>query len=581
MESEEDILTKKLGDLELESEHIEVKVNGKSLICDGALVLKKCKYFQAYSQFNSNYSKSIEFKGVLSYETCKLIFEYLQSGTLDIDTENFQDVLEGSLFLQCTSAEEEAVKFIASQLGKDNAFRIYSFARSMGSKLLANTVCFYIGKVFPMVMGSNGSTSLNEFLDFSFLQVNDLVKADNQISEDLLLYSLLGWIDYDDSRKDQGNQLLMKINTFLLGQTTLTGLLDEEGFADDYPELIKNINESLRVKKLYINDQLTFWKNKNPGQTVRWPQILITASTGNRQGCLNWIDLKSTIPTWHTLTKKPSDIAKKATGSCMLYLHPKLFFLGGEKNWQLTWYDLEHNKWGVCQGVAPGRLLSGGSVLSNALYVVGGVNFEQWAGTRGATGQVITSSAVDRYRYDTEKWEPVCPLDEGRSSPGVVTVDDRLYVLGGLKKRHILNSCCFYNPLKDKWKDLPDLPEPLVNFSCLVEKDSSSGPQIWIFGGMGQDYQCKTVAYIFNVQTSKWTKGPSLNHARKCAFSFVFNRSIYVCGGSTDGLTYLSSVEVLDEKRKEFRTETLGQKSWNSNMVAVTALQPIRLLNQK
>jgi hypothetical protein len=33
----------------------------------------------------------------------------------------------------------------------------------------------------------------------------------------------------------------------------------------------------------------------------------------------------------------------------MVYNHPRAYFLGGENRWQLTWYDLEQDTWGVCQ----------------------------------------------------------------------------------------------------------------------------------------------------------------------------------------------------------------------------------------
>jgi hypothetical protein len=33
----------------------------------------------------------------------------------------------------------------------------------------------------------------------------------------------------------------------------------------------------------------------------------------------------------------------------MVYNHPRAYFLGGEDRWQLTWYDLEQDCWGVCQ----------------------------------------------------------------------------------------------------------------------------------------------------------------------------------------------------------------------------------------
>jgi hypothetical protein len=47
----------------------------------------------------------------------------------------------------------------------------------------------------------------------------------------------------------------------------------------------------------------------------------------------------------------------------MVYHHPKAYFLGGENRWKLTWYDLERDRWGVCQVGQP----SVRSVLATAI----------------------------------------------------------------------------------------------------------------------------------------------------------------------------------------------------------------------
>ena len=91
-----------------------------------------------------------------------------------------------------------------------------------------------------------------------------------------------------------------------------------------------------------------------------------------------------------------AELKKASTGSCMVYCHPRLYFLGGEKNWYLHWFDLETNRWGVETGVPPTRLLSGGCVLDQSLYLVGGVTLDQWEGVAGGAGSVNTSSAMDR-----------------------------------------------------------------------------------------------------------------------------------------------------------------------------------------
>jgi len=572
-------LSDALISLKVSNSEFRILVEGKEIICDKKLLVSECDYFKALVNFEEDVSNTIEIKGGVDSDSCKIIFDFLSHGTLKVNLSNFQAVLQSCLFLQCSKVEEESVAFISQHLGRENAFNTLNFAKNIGSRKLKNVCKFYIEEVFsPILKHFSPCGKLEFYLAADLSAINQLLDSEFQCGEELLFFSLLGWVENDPERTTYLESLLAKINFHIFSPSCLRCLTDE--ISEDLlsnENIINYIDEALEYKKLTVGQQVEFWDRRPYLRGTRWPRIIIAASTSNFQGGVQCLDMNKSFPAWKNLTKKPTELRKKSTGSTMLYHHPKLYFMGGEKNWQLHWYNIETNKWGVEPGAPPGRLLSGGAVLDGKLYLVGGVSIEDWDGLRGGTGQVVTSPCVDCYDLQTRHWEQVMEMDSSRSSPGVVVVGGKVWVFGGLKRREMLQSCCVYDPGSDSWEDVPNLPDQFAYFTCLVVDNL-----VWVMGGMAQDYKCRTKTYVFNTVDRSWTVGPSLNQPRKGAFSFLHNDKIYLCGGSMDGMKYLETIEVLSDKEGQWQIqEKLGLKNWNSGVACVSALLPVRFLTSK
>eukprot|EP00092_Neocalanus_flemingeri_P032626 GFUD01035487.1.p1 GENE.GFUD01035487.1~~GFUD01035487.1.p1 ORF type:complete len:578 (+),score=160.67 GFUD01035487.1:46-1779(+) len=563
------------GALTLTKNDFKIIIDGKEIICDKSILVEECEYFKAFDHFDHKTSSELEIKGGIDFESCKVILDYLTSGKLNISLANFQLVLQACLFLQCGRSEEESVNFVSQHLGRDNVFNTYFFAKSIGSRRLVNTTKFYIEKVFSQILHYfSNCGKLEPFLAKSHQKLHQLLDSDFQCGEELLFYAVVGWVESDQKRNSHAKNLLSKINFYIFSPLSLSSIEEDQDLLD--VDIKEHIDHAVAYKHLRIDRQIQFWKENPDLRGSRWPNIVIAASTGNFNGGLQCLDMNKTCLAWKNLTKKPVELRKKSTGSTMVYYHPKLYFLGGEKHWQLTSYDLELNRWGVELGDPPDRLLSGGAVVGRKLYLVGGVSIEDWDGMRGGSGQVVTSPSVDCYCLDTKHWVGVTEMEKSRSSPGVVVVEGKIWVFGGLKRREMLRSCCCYDPETDSWTDVADMPDKFAYFSCLVV-----GKVVWVMGGMSQDYKCRTNTYMFNTVDGKWNVGPSLNTPRKGAFGFVHNGKIYLCGGSMDGMVYLDTTEVLDPDRGKWAMEKIGLKIWNCNVISVSALQPVRFFPQK
>ena len=185
-----------------------------------------------------------------------------------------------------------------------------------------------------------------------------------------------------------------------------------------------------------------------------------------------------------------------------------------------------------------------------------------------------TSASVDRFNTAEHAWFPCQEMDIGRSSPCVVAIEDKIWVLGGLRRREMLTSCCCYDPSRDTWKEVAKLPEKIAYFSSVTV-----GYCVWILGGIGQDYTCRKSTFKFDTKTMEFVRGPDLNFRRKGSFSFVYLDKIYVCGGSVDGMKYLDTFEILDLKNPApWTIHKLNLKNFNCNFLSITALTPVRFL---
>ena len=89
-------LTDKLESLGLKSESklIKIILNEKILICESSILKEKSKYFEAFLNFDPT-QEEIEIKGGIEEDASQIIIEYFNGADLNLNLENFQDVLQG------------------------------------------------------------------------------------------------------------------------------------------------------------------------------------------------------------------------------------------------------------------------------------------------------------------------------------------------------------------------------------------------------------------------------------------------------------------------------------------------------
>ena len=137
---------------------------------------------------------------------------------------------------------------------------------------------------------------------------------------------------------------------------------------------------------------------------------------------------------------------------------------------------------------------------------------------------------------------------------GGVTSKSNGDVLGG--STHVLQSVEMYDPHKDKWQALPDLPKP-VSWCGVAAVDND----IYVTGGIGDDQQLYATVWKFESANRRWRDVNPLIKPRARHASTSLNGRLYVVGGialTPDGkVVDVETIECLDHKTHQW--SVIGQ----------------------
>jgi Kelch motif/Galactose oxidase, central domain len=202
-------------------------------------------------------------------------------------------------------------------------------------------------------------------------------------------------------------------------------------------------------------------------------------------------------PAWQALAAAPSqrtEVAAAAVGG-------RIWVLGGYAPDGATLataevYDSAADRWsrGPDLPVAVNHAMA--ATLDGVLYVAGGNDGD------GPSTQVA--------RLEGERWRPVAPLPQGRSAGGLVAVDGRLYLVGGVVDGGLAGDTQVYDPGADRWSAAPGLPTPREHLGA-----AASGGKVYVVGGRtGGIGNNLAAAEAFDPAAGRWSAVADLPTAR-------------------------------------------------------------------
>ncbi|MFB6299484.1 MAG: Kelch repeat-containing protein [Halobacteriales archaeon] len=181
------------------------------------------------------------------------------------------------------------------------------------------------------------------------------------------------------------------------------------------------------------------------------------------------------------------------------------------------------------------------------------------AGCNALTTQEEPTETKETAKSATEtggpsvKWATGPDLRRKRTQTTAVTVDDRIYVIGGITDENTERAMAVYDPTADEWTDTAAPPKP-INHTAAAVHDG----RIHVFGGYSGSFLGTPpldAHWIYDPTTETWSNGPPLPTPRGALVAVTVDDRLVTIGGATADTT-TSTVEIYHPTDERWTTGT-------------------------
>ncbi len=225
------------------------------------------------------------------------------------------------------------------------------------------------------------------------------------------------------------------------------------------------------------------------------------------------------------LPEQTSEFAAATLGSF-------IFTAGGylmENHSSLLMYDIKNNRWTRGPDLPKGTHHPAVVSVNNKLYVIGGA---------------MAENAVQIYDPVTKKWTQGKSLPTPRVAMASAVLNGKIHLIGGtanINQGNALTTHEVYDPLKNSWETRASLPTASEHVQAAVLKG-----KIYVVGGRNH-FRNMDLTQIYNPANNTWSSGAAMNHARSGMGAVAFEKRLYVFGGEDlFGRSIVNSVERYD-----------------------------------
>jgi N-acetylneuraminic acid mutarotase len=216
----------------------------------------------------------------------------------------------------------------------------------------------------------------------------------------------------------------------------------------------------------------------------------------------------------------------------------KLYAVGGGRERGIDFntlevYDPATNTWTTKASMPTARHAVAAAVIDGKLYAVGGSN---------ATDN---TRKLEVYDPATDTWTTKAPLPSERSHTAAAAIDGKLYVIGGVVSAgttaNFLNTLEVYDPATNTWTSKKGMPT------------GRSGPgavaidgKLYVAGGVIEATQSGVTSAleVYDPATDTWTSEAGMPTGRANLVAAAINGRLYAAGGYGSGVHVRGELEV-------------------------------------
>ncbi|XP_042529188.1 kelch repeat and BTB domain-containing protein 12 isoform X1 [Dipodomys spectabilis] len=507
----------------------------------------------------------------ITAESVSVILNYMYSAALEISNTNVQTVAVAAYFMQMEEVFSVCQKYMMDHMDASNCVGIHYFANQIGAEDLSDQSKKYLYQHFAEV-------SLHEeILDIEVHQLLALIKSDdlNISREESILDLVLRWVNHNQElRKEHLVELLKQVRLELINPSFLrqalkrnTMLLCDAGCIDIIQNAFKasktpqqhplNLRYGMETTSLLLcignNASGIRSRHRNYGDASfcfdpvsRKTYFISSPKYGDGLGtvCTGVVMENNTVivageASASRLSRQKNknvEIYRCLKQMSLIVFQHSICYSPVPKN--TKYHDRGNQFWEKLCTTEFRELYALGSI-QNDLYVVGG--------QMKIKNQYLITNCVDKYSVERDSWKRVSPLPLQLACHAVLTVNNKLYVIGGWTPQmdlpeeepdRLSNKLLRYDPTQDQWQELPPMQYSKYRFSAAV----ASG-EIYVLGGIGclgrdrgQVRKCLEVVEIYNPDGGFWREGPSmptplLSLRTNSTNAGAVDGKLYVCGG--------------------------------------------------
>ena len=230
-----------------------------------------------------------------------------------------------------------------------------------------------------------------------------------------------------------------------------------------------------------------------------------------------------------------TDIPVGRSNFAIASFEDRIFVIGGDPllpNNDL--YFTDEDRWKVLTPLTIPRQHIDCARIGNKIYVVGGL-IKNPDPQEDAEKKIpaVASDTVEIYDLKENKWEMGKPLREARHGAQVAAVDGKLYAIGGAydhnKDFGLSSALERYDFESKKWESLPNMPVAVLGPGIAVIEG-----KIFVIGGStikGESQDASDKVYVFDTNKKTWGMGSPLPKGIQFPAVAYIGNKIYVIGG--------------------------------------------------
>ncbi|XP_067636347.1 kelch-like protein 5 [Eurosta solidaginis] len=483
--------------------------NPEDLIPAHRLVLSASStYFMDLFNSEKGVTPVVEISDIDS-DTFERLIAYCYTGKALITVENVDKLLKAAIYLKLDEAVSQCVDFIMENITVYTLRRVYDLERETECSLLQNKIAEYEKKHFMEVCQSI------EFLDFEYEKLYKIVESNNlNVScEEDVFGAVKRWYQHDTLTRQQHIPNL--INCLRLTQFDidfiLTHIQSLPGCELLAYKALSWIGLPATRQKLTIS-----YTKPRKGLSENWDDIQLlavvsTTSQDNSRGPGNVFQYNKTADEWH----KYADINIDTVCFGVILYDQSLVFVGGFKNKKpvnfTNWWNVRVKAWDRGPSMLQPRYDLSVIVLDEKIYAIGGArsddHFLQSAEMYAIPGQ----------------WKSIADMNTARCRAGVVSLNGKIYVMGGYNGVD-LNSVECFDPTTACWTACANMNDAHDAPGAAVHKD-----EIYVLGGWCENFNTSVERY--NPKANIWTKICSLPYGRWGTGCVSIRNQLWAVGG--------------------------------------------------